>query len=170
MRPWSRWLAVTCVVLSACALTAGAALAAGGNAVINDCEANGRLTNTYTPQELSHALAVMPSSVRTYTNCYDVIEQALTSRTPGSGGAGSGGGGSFLPTPVIVILVVLVLGGVTFGALAIRRRRAVGADSGDGAESGDERDDPDHDDPDHDAPDHEGPDRGGAPSGSPPPA
>ncbi len=143
MRPWSRSLAVACVALSACGFAAGAALGAGGNAIISDCEANGRLTHAYTRQELSHALAVMPSSVRTYTNCYDVIEQALTSKTPGSGGAGSGGGGSFLPTPVIVILVVLVLGGVTFGALAIRRRRAVVADGADRTEAGDDPDGPD---------------------------
>lgn len=110
--------------LMAVALPAVTAIAAAGNAVINDCESNGRLTQTYTKEELRHALAVMPASVKTYTNCYDVINQALLGSTPTGGGSGGGGGGSFLPTPVIVILAVLVLGGVTFGALAVRRRQA----------------------------------------------
>jgi hypothetical protein len=134
-------IAVTSIAaaVASSALSAGAALAAAGNGVINDCEANGRLTHTYTRDELRHALAVMPASVKTYTNCYDVLNQALLSNTPTGGGSGSGGGGSFLPTPVIVILVALILGGVTFGALAIRRGQAAAAgDAGDaGAGPGD---------------------------------
>jgi hypothetical protein len=114
------------------AFTAGPALAAG-NQVIKDCQANGQLTGQYTLGQLRHALGILPASVKEYTNCSDVIQQAILAARHGrrGGGSGSGSGGSFLPTPVIVILVVLILAAVTFGAVAIRRRRA--ARSSDGA-------------------------------------
>jgi hypothetical protein len=107
------------------------ALGAGGNAIINDCQSTGRLSHSYTLQELRHALAVMPASVKQYTSCYDVISQGvLTVQSGKKTGPSGGSGGSFLPTPVIIILVILILAAVTFGALAIRRRRA-GAAPGD---------------------------------------
>jgi hypothetical protein len=135
-----RWLTFTALACAVCALNTAAvavptALAAG-NAVINDCQSNGKLTGSYTHAQLSHALAVMPATVKEYTNCFDVITQAqLASVGTGhfKGGAGGGSGGSFLPTPVIVILVLLVLAAVTFGAVAIRRRRAA---QNDGSGSG----------------------------------
>jgi hypothetical protein len=124
--------AATLTLVLACA-GVPAALAAGGDAVINDCESNGQLTHHYTVSQLRQALAVMPATVKQYTNCYDVINQALLKNGQLGGGSGGngGGGGSFLPTPVIVILVVLILAGVTFGAMAIRRRRG-GVDPGPG--------------------------------------
>src|ERR1700747_2567870 len=105
MRQRIRQVALAC----ACAAVVGAAvppaMAASGNAVINDCESNGQLTHPYSLQQLQHALAVMPASVKQYTNCYDVIETGLLrakhKRTGGAGGTGSSSGG-FLPTPVIV--------------------------------------------------------------------
>jgi hypothetical protein len=118
-------------VLALAGLCAPAALAAGGNAIINDCQSTGRLTHNYTLKELQHALAVMPASVKQYTSCYDVITQGiLTVKAGHETGPKGGGGGSFLPTWVIVILVVLVLAAVTFGAMAIRQRRS---GPGDGA-------------------------------------
>ncbi|HEX4009098.1 MAG TPA: hypothetical protein VHX62_03785 [Solirubrobacteraceae bacterium] len=105
------------------------ALAAGGNAIINDCESNGQLTAHYSLQALHQALAVMPASVKQYTDCYDVIARAIATDKTRSGTVTTstgGSGGSFLPTPVIIILVVLILAGVTFGAIAVRRRRAGG--------------------------------------------
>jgi hypothetical protein len=123
-----RLLAIIC---AAAALGATAAVAppapAAGNAVINDCQAHGQLTHPYTVGQLRHALSVMPASVKQYTSCSDVVQNALVSarrhhgKLPVSTGSG---GSSFLPTPVIIVLVVLILGAVTFGALAIRRRRA----------------------------------------------
>ena len=70
----------------------------------------------------------MPADVREYTDCYDVIEKQLfaqlgTSSSTGTGGSGSSSGGSVLPTWLIVVIVVLALAALTFGALAIRRRR-----------------------------------------------
>jgi hypothetical protein len=135
MRSRKPLIALACAVamLACSAVTAGPALAAG-NAAINDCQSNGKLTHNYTVSELRHALAVMPASVKEYSNCSDVINQAiLTAVGKGSnttGGPGTSSGGSFLPTPVIIILVVLVLAGVTFGAIAIRRRRQGGGPPG----------------------------------------
>jgi hypothetical protein len=137
MKPNLRLAAVACVtaVLAAASLGAGSAMAAGGgNAVLTDCQANGRLTHSYTLKELRHALAIMPASIKQYTNCSDVIFQGIASVTRGKPTGSQGGGGSFLPTPVIIILVVLILVGVTFGALAIRRRRA--GPAGDGPPGG----------------------------------
>jgi hypothetical protein len=100
---------------------------ATGNAIINDCESNGQLTHSYTLPELRHALAVMPPSDKEYSDCYDVVSRAelgAVARPGATGGSGSGSAGAFLPTPVVVILVALGLAAVTFGALAIRHRRA----------------------------------------------
>jgi hypothetical protein len=123
-------LACATVALAGAVSGVPSALAAGGNVIINDCESNGQLTHSYTLKELQHALAVMPASVKEYTNCPDVIQQAIAAakRHHGSVPAGGSSGGSFLPTPVIVILVLLILAAVTFGAVAIRRRRAPDAD------------------------------------------
>jgi hypothetical protein len=133
MRGRTNLLALACAlaVLAVSGLAAPVALGAGGNAIINDCQSTGRLTHSYTLQQLQHALAVMPATVKQYTSCYDVINQGiLTVRAGHETGPKGGGGGSFLPTWVIVILVVLVLAAVTFGAIAIRQRRA---GPGDGA-------------------------------------
>jgi len=141
MRRSTSLIALACAVAAVAVGSAGLplAFAAGGNAIINDCQSssNGQLSHNYTVAQLQHALAVMPASVKEYTDCPDVIEHALQQhkRTGGSGGSGGGSGGSFLPTPVIVILVVLILAAVTFGALAIRRRQDGGegpVDRGDG--------------------------------------
>lgn len=94
--------------------------------VIQDCYAHQRLTRTYSASDLSQALVSMPSDVKAYTNCYDIISQALSKTLAtgpgGRGGSGSGSGGSFLPTPLIVVLVVLVLGAGGFGVVALRKR------------------------------------------------
>ncbi len=113
-------------VLVAGVLGAGPALAKNGaNAVITDCLSHrAGLTGHYTVSQLNHALQVMPAETKEYTSCPDVINRALLAAVGhGGNGGGGGGGGSFLPTPVLIILVVLVLAGVTFGALAARRRR-----------------------------------------------
>jgi hypothetical protein len=135
-----RLLAIIC---AAAALGANAAVAppalGAGNAVINDCQAHGALTHPYTVDQLRHALAVMPASVKQYTSCSDVVQNALVSarkhhgKLPVSSGSS---GSSFLPTPVIIILVVLILAAVTFGALAIRRRRAGLVEAEDPSEPG----------------------------------
>jgi H+/Cl- antiporter ClcA len=129
MRTPMKLIAPLCaaLALAVAGTVAAPALAAGGNAIINDCESNGQLTTHYSLQALDHALAVMPASVKQYTDCYDVIARAIATAKTRSGTVSTstgGSGGSFLPTPVIIILVVLILAGVTFGAIAVRRRQA----------------------------------------------
>lgn len=119
-------LAVACA-LPAPLYAAGPALAASSNPVLADCAAHpGGLTGHYTVAQLRHALQVMSAETKEYTSCPDVINRALLaalgSGTSAAGGTG-GGSGSVLPTPLIVVLVVLALAAVTFGAIAIRRRR-----------------------------------------------
>jgi H+/Cl- antiporter ClcA len=133
-----RLLALICTAaaMGATAFATPPALAAG-NAIINDCQSNGQLTHPYTVAQLRHALSVMPASVKQYTSCFDVVQNALVSARKNHGTtpvSSSKGSSSFLPTPVIIILVVLILGALTFGALAIRRRR--GGAEGDGGPDG----------------------------------
>jgi hypothetical protein len=140
-----RLLALICTVaaLGATAFATPPALAAG-NAIINDCQSNGQLTHPYTVAQLRHALSVMPASVKQYTSCFDVVQNALVSARKNHGTtpvSSSNGSSSFLPTPVIIILVVLILGALTFGALAIRRRRASTEGDGDGGPDGPDRPD-----------------------------
>jgi hypothetical protein len=125
--------AITVLALG-CALSVGAPALAGaassGTAAqaITDCNDHGRLTQSYSPQVLRQALSQMPADVREYTNCFDVVERQLFKQQgqSGSGAAGTATGsssGSFLPTWLIVVIVVLALAAITFGALALRRRR-----------------------------------------------
>jgi hypothetical protein len=129
MRRWTTATAVLCATagLAASGLWAQTSLAAVGNSIINDCQANGRLTQAYTLNQLRHALAVMPASVKQYTDCYDVIQRALIqARKTGTAGpapSAGGSGGSFLPTPVIIILAVLIVAALGFAGLALARRR-----------------------------------------------
>ncbi len=123
-------LAIVCA-LSAVASALAAAATSGGTAAqaITDCNDHSKLTAQYSPEVLRSALATMPADVREYTDCYDVIEKQLfaqlgTSSTGGSGSGGSSSGGSVLPTWLLILIVLLALAALTFGALAIRRRRA----------------------------------------------
>lgn len=104
-------------------LLAGTVVAASGSGPVADCYTNQRLTREYTAAELRSALAHMPADVREYSNCYNVIQQALLQKIGGlHGGGDSGGGGSFLPTWLIVVLAALVLAGAGFGVVAVRNR------------------------------------------------
>lgn len=116
------------LVALACAFFAagpGGALAAS-SPVVADCNAHGRLTQSYTVPQLRTALVQMPADVQEYTNCYNVVQSALLAKISGKhtnvSGSSASSGGSSLPTAVIVVIVVLALGGATAGAVAIRRR------------------------------------------------
>jgi hypothetical protein len=128
MRRWTTAIAVLCTAAGlAASLWAPTSLAAVGNPIINDCQANGQLTQSYTLKQLRHALAVMPASIKQYTDCYDVIQRALIqARKTGTAGpapSAGGSGGSFLPTPVIIILAVLIVAALGFAGMAVARRR-----------------------------------------------
>lgn len=106
------------------ATLAASAGAAGVSPPVADCEQHGQLTRSYPATELRQALSTMPAEVAEYTNCPDVIRQALLGKIGGlKGGNSGGGGGSFLPAWVIAILAVLVVTAAASLALAIRNRR-----------------------------------------------
>ncbi len=106
----------------------GAVPASGAtNPALADCSSHGALTRSYSISQLRQALATMNPVTREYTNCPDVLNRALASAVAAGGhgtGTGTGGSASFLPTPVIVVIVLLILAAVTFGAVAVRRRRS----------------------------------------------
>lgn len=115
------------VFATAVALTAASPALASGSGATADCAAHGHLTRSYSPSQLSSALATMPADLQEYTNCYAVIKQALLAQVPAAqhrqSASGSDSGGSFLSTPVIVAIVVLVVGGASAGGIALRRRK-----------------------------------------------
>jgi hypothetical protein len=95
---------------------------AAGNPVVSDCYRHGKLTHTYTTAELHHALTVMSSYIKQYSNCQSVVETALANGTVSANGTGKSGGSS-ISTAVIVVIVVVVLAIAAFAGLLIRRRR-----------------------------------------------
>jgi hypothetical protein len=95
-------------------------------APVTDCNSHGRLTHAYSAQQLRYALNHMPSDIKEYTDCADVIRNALLADIHPHGGAvssSSSSGGGFLSTGVIIALIVVVVGGGGFVAVASRRRR-----------------------------------------------
>jgi len=126
-------LAIACALSAAAPGVAGAAASGSAEQVLTDCNDHGALTGHYTTDALRNALANMPADMREYTDCYDVIEKQLfaqlgTSSSGGSSTTGSGSGGAVLATWLGMVIVVLALGALTFGALAIRRRRLEGTE------------------------------------------
>jgi hypothetical protein len=136
MRPMFTRIVLAGVLAAGAILLAGTAPAlasTSGAAAVSDCNAHGRLTAHYSPQQLQNALSTMPADVKEYTDCYDVIQRQLLAevgKPSGSNSAdGSGSGGSFLATPVIVVIVILALAAATFGGIALRRRGGGGEGS-----------------------------------------
>jgi hypothetical protein len=119
-------LALVCALSLTVPVLAGAATSGTPSQAISDCNSHDRLTAYYSPSVLRAALAQMPSDVKEYTDCYDVIEQQLFKQLgqsgSGSATAPSSSGSSFLPTWLIIVIVVLGLAAITFGAIAFRRR------------------------------------------------
>lgn len=101
------------------------AAAAGLSPPVADCQVHAKLTRSYPLSELRKALSGIPADSGEYSDCYDVIQQAIQADLallhPRNDGSGSGGG-SFLPVWLIVLLALLVLGGAAFTAFAWRRR------------------------------------------------
>jgi hypothetical protein len=97
--------------------------AAGLSPPVADCYQHQQLTRSYTVAQLKTGLATMPADIREYSDCYNVLQQALLQKIGKLGGGdSSGGGGSFLPTWLIVVLAVLAVGGLAFGAVGLRNR------------------------------------------------
>ncbi|HEY7294661.1 MAG TPA: hypothetical protein VH916_06450 [Dehalococcoidia bacterium] len=108
----------------AVSLLATAPASARLTGAVADCNANTRLTQTYTAAQLRTALNTMPADIKEYTDCYDVIQRALLADIGGikAGGGDGGGGSSFLPTPLLIVLGVLVVGAGVFAVIAYRQR------------------------------------------------
>ena len=119
-------LALLCALSLAVPVLAGAATGGTPSQAISDCNSHDKLTAYYSPSVLRAALARMPSDVKEYTDCYDVIEQQLFKEIgktkPGPLAHSPSSSSSFLPTWLIVVIVGLALAAITFGAIAIRRR------------------------------------------------
>jgi hypothetical protein len=119
---------VSKVLIAAAAIVALSAAPSYGSQsqVLTDCSQTGALNHTYTLSDLRGALAVMPTAMREYTNCPDVIQRALLAKlgtpTGKQADTNGGSGGSFLPTPVIIILVVLAAATAGYAVMAVRRR------------------------------------------------
>jgi hypothetical protein len=111
-------------VLAGVLAVGGTASARGLTKAVSDCNTHTRLTAHYTPAQLRQALNTMPSDIKEYTNCYDLIQRQLLAEIGGikaKGGSG-GGGSSFLPTPLLIVLGVLVVAAGGFAVVARRRR------------------------------------------------
>jgi hypothetical protein len=98
-----RNITIALAALLALAVTAPAAWALDGNYrhVIRECYDTGSLQGgNYTRAALKEARAKLPSDIKEYSDCEDLINAALAAshRRNGSGGAGGGGGG-FVPPP-----------------------------------------------------------------------
>ena len=137
-------LAIVCALLAFAPVAVGAASNNGPQAAIADCNDHQALTQHYSAATLRTALAIMPAAVREYSNCYDVIEKALLAEvgagsSSGSATTGSSSGGSVLPTWLIIVIVILALAALTFGALAIRRRRLEGPGGPDASTQGESK-------------------------------
>jgi hypothetical protein len=134
-------LAIVCALLAFAPVAVGAGSNNGPQAAIADCNDHQALTQHYSAATLRTALAIMPAAVREYSNCYDVIEKALLAEvgagsSSGSATTGSSSGGSVLPTWLIIVIVILALAALTFGALAVRRRRLEGPAGSDASTQG----------------------------------
>ena len=112
------------ILLGASVATAAQPAFAAPSPVIADCNSHGQLTQRYSVTQLHTALATMPPEVQEYTDCYNVIQNALEAQVAGhrvdpSNGSGSGGG---LSTPLLIVIILLVVGGGVLGGVAMQRR------------------------------------------------
>jgi hypothetical protein len=86
-----RHIAVLLGVLLALAMPATALGSPTG--VIRDCNKDGKLDKKYSKQDLKKALKKLPSDIKEYSDCSDVIRAAIDQAGPGAAGGGGGGAG-----------------------------------------------------------------------------
>lgn len=124
---YQRTGAILSAALLAIALVATPASAAT-NPATADCVAHAGLTHSYSAAQLQNALDSMATDVKQYTDCYDVIQQALFTKlgktsVTGKPASSTSTSGSFLPVPILALLIVFAIAAAGFGAVAVRRRR-----------------------------------------------
>lgn len=96
-----RHITVALAALCALAVAAPAAYALDGNYqhVIRECYDTGQLpAGKYTRHALKQARKHLPSDIKEYSDCEDLINAALAAAGR-RGGAGGGGGGGYSPPP-----------------------------------------------------------------------
>jgi len=82
---------IVTILLAACAcLGAPAAALADGDAVLRDCNDNGKLDKKYKQSEYRDAIENIPTDLDEYTDCRDVIRRAQLGLGGSSGNSGSG--------------------------------------------------------------------------------
>ena len=85
---------ISTILLALCAcLVAPAAAFADGDAVLRDCNDNGKLDKKYKQSEYRDAIENIPTDLDEYTDCRDVIRRAQLG-LGGSGGGSNPGSGS----------------------------------------------------------------------------
>jgi hypothetical protein len=111
--------------------TAGAVSGPALNTIFKECS-SGHLAGTFTVRQLQDAMTGMPTSLKQYTSCPDVVQTAIfkAAQHNRGGTVASASSGPLVPTPLVVILALLVAAAAGFGLLAIRRRQTRG-DGGD---------------------------------------
>jgi hypothetical protein len=91
-----RHIAVLLCVLLALAVPATAL--GSPSAVIRDCNKDGKLDKKYSKKDLKKALKKLPSDIKEYSDCPDVIRAAIDQAGPSAGGGGGGPGPTAGPT------------------------------------------------------------------------
>lgn len=87
---------ITLMLMVGGLLALPASAAAGWKDVIRDCARDGDLDRNYSERELRQAYNNLPTDIDEYTNCRDVIRQALAAgNRNSSGGNGTGGSGGY---------------------------------------------------------------------------
>ena len=92
---------LTAVAVAGCCLLPAAAHA-GYKDVIRDCSEHDALTRTYTQREYREALAHMPTNLKEYSDCADIIHRAqlaAAGRKKDDKDAGAGSSGAAPPAP-----------------------------------------------------------------------
>jgi hypothetical protein len=85
---------VLTLAVASAALALPASALASSQSVIQDCAKDGKLDHQYSKSELRKAKKSLPADVNEYTDCRDVISQALVGGSGGGGATSSGGLGS----------------------------------------------------------------------------
>lgn len=113
------------LLLGAALIVAPSALALAP--ATEDClKHDGRLTRSFTVQQLQAALNSMPADLKEYNSCAAVIQSQIDAelgrhvKRPRSGPGGAGSSGT---TVLLIVVVVIVLGGGGLAVVAARRRR-----------------------------------------------
>ncbi|MCW2990944.1 MAG: hypothetical protein JWM73_1538 [Solirubrobacterales bacterium] len=89
--PMLRRLPAAAAVVALCLLTPVSPALASGADVLRDCNDHGRLTKEYSQREYRQALAQIPSDLKQYTDCENIIRRAQLGQPVSPGGDANAG-------------------------------------------------------------------------------